>query len=80
MHRRSESSRVQDKKKLGLAKPEKSRNEICKKYSIHPSTLYKRMTGKVLGMGCQLGGARRGKILTADEFQTDTVTVKGRLP
>ena len=56
-------------KKLGLAKPEKSQNEICKKYSIHPSTLSKRMMGKVLGMGCQLGGTRRGKILTAGEFQ-----------
>ena len=56
-------------KELGLAKPEKSRNEICKKYDIHPLTLSKRMTGKVLGMGCQLGGARRGKILTAGEFQ-----------
>ena len=56
-------------KQLGLAKPEKSRNQICKKYGIHPSTLSKRMTGKVLGMGCQLGGARRGKILTAGEFQ-----------
>ena len=27
------------------------------------------MMGKVVGMGCQLGGARRGKILTAGEFQ-----------
>ena len=44
-------------------------NQICTKYSIHPSTLSKRMTGKVLGMGCQLGGARRGRILTAGEFQ-----------
>ena len=56
-------------KELGLAKPEKSRNEICKKYGIHPSTLSKQMKGKVLGMGCQLGGARTGKILTAGEFQ-----------
>ena len=56
-------------KELGLAKLEKSQNQICKKYSIHPSTLLKRMTGKVLGMGCQLGGARRGRILTAGEFQ-----------
>ena len=56
-------------KQLGLAKPEKSRNQICTKYGIHPSTLSKRMTGKVLGMGCQLEGARRGKILTAGEFQ-----------
>ena len=36
------------------------------------------MTGKVLGMGCQLGGARRGRILTAGEFQP--LTVKGKLP
>ena len=56
-------------KELGLAKLEKSRNQICKTYSIHPSTLSKRMTGKVLGMGCQLGGVRRGRILTAGEFQ-----------
>ena len=56
-------------KQLGLPKPEKSRNEICKKYGIHQSTLSKRMTGKVVGMGCQLGGARRGRILTAGEFQ-----------
>ena len=56
-------------KELGLAKLEQSQNQICKKYGIHPSTLSKRMTGKVLGMGCQLGGARRGRILTAGEFQ-----------
>ena len=56
-------------KELGLAKPEQSRNQICKKYGIHPSTLSKRMTGKVVGMGSQLGGARRGRILTAGEFQ-----------
>ena len=56
-------------KELGLAKPEKSRNQIYKKYGIHPLTLSKQMTGKVLGMGCQLGGVRRGRILTAGEFQ-----------
>ena len=56
-------------KELGLSKLERSRNQICKKYGIHPSTLLKQMTGKVVGMGCQLGGVRRGRILTAGEFQ-----------
>ena len=56
-------------KELGLDKPEKSRNQICKMYGIHPSTLSKQMTGKVVGMGCQLGGRRRGRVLTAGEFQ-----------
>ena len=56
-------------KAQGLAKPERSRNQICKEFGIHPSTLSKRMTGKVVGMGCQLGGKRRGRVLTAGEFQ-----------
>ena len=56
-------------KAQGLAKPERSRNEICKEFGIHPPTLSKRMTGKVVGMGCQLGGKRRGRVLTAGEFQ-----------
>ena len=56
-------------KEQGLAKPKRSRNEICKQFGIHPSTLSKRMTGKVVGMGCQLGGPRRGRVLTAGEFQ-----------
>ena len=34
-------------KAQGLAKPERSRNEICKEFGIHPSTLSKRMMGKV---------------------------------
>ena len=56
-------------KELGLAKLERSRNQICKEFGIHPSTLSKRMTGKVVGMGSQLGGVRRGRVLTAGEFQ-----------
>ena len=48
-------------KQLGLAKPEKSRNQICKKYGIHPSTLSKRMTGKVLGMGVPAGRSQERK-------------------
>ena len=56
-------------KAQGLDKPERSRNQICKEFGIHPSTLSKRMMGKVVGMGCQLGGWRRGRVLTAGEFQ-----------
>ena len=59
----------QRQKELDVAKPEKSRNQICKKYGIHPSTLSKCITGKVVGMGCQLGGRRRGRVLNAGEFQ-----------
>ena len=46
----------QRQKELGLAKPEKSRNQICKEFKIHPSTVLKCMTGKVVRLGCQLGG------------------------
>ena len=56
-------------KAQGLDKPERSRNQICKEFGIYPSTLLKRMTGKVVGMGCQLGRRRRGRVLTAGEFQ-----------
>ena len=55
-------------KELGLAKPEKSRNQICKEHGIHPSTLSKCMMGKVVRMGCKLGGWRGGRVLTAGEF------------
>ena len=54
---------------LGLDKPEKSRNQICKKHGIDPSTLSKWMTGKVVRIGCQLGRWRRGRVLNAGEFQ-----------
>ena len=56
-------------KEQGLAKLERSSNKICKEFGIHPSTLSKRMTGKVVGMGSQLGGVRRRRVLTAGEFQ-----------
>ena len=59
----------QRQKELGLAKPERSRNQIFKEFGIQPSTLLKHMTGKVVGLGCQLGEWRRGRILTAGEFQ-----------
>ena len=56
-------------KRLGLAKMEKSMNEIARKHGLSPSMVNKRVTGKVIGLGSQLGGARRGKILSAGEFQ-----------
>ena len=52
-------------KDLGLPKMEKSMNTIARNHGLSPSTVNKRMTGKVTGMGSQLGGARKGRILTA---------------
>ena len=51
----------------GKDKPDKenSRNKICKRHGLSPSTVSKRMTGKVQGLGPQLGGARRSRVLTA---------------
>ena len=57
--------RAKDKGK----KPEFSRNEICEKHGISPSSVSKRMTGKVKGYGPQLGGARSGKILSQGMFK-----------
>ena len=45
--------------------PKFSRNQILKKYGLSPSTVSKRMTGKVVGMGPQVGGVRRGRIFQA---------------
>ena len=52
-------------KDLGLPKMEKSMNQIARNHGLSPSMVNKRMTGKVTGMGSQLGGARKGRILTA---------------
>ena len=50
----------------GTGKPPKlSRNQISKKHGLSPSTVSMRMTGKVAGMGPQVGGARRGRIFQA---------------
>ena len=46
-----------------------SQNKICKSYGLSPSTVSKRMTGKVKSMGPRLGGARRGKVFNAGRFQ-----------
>ena len=45
--------------------PKFSWNQISKKYGLSPSTVSKRMTGKVVGMGPQVGGVRRGRIFQA---------------
>ena len=50
-------------------KKPKSRNKICEEFGLSPSTVSKRMTGKVKSMGPALGGARRGKVFTAGRFQ-----------
>ena len=47
----------------------KSRNKICEEFGLSPSTVSKRMTGKVKSMGPALGGPRRGKVFTAGRFQ-----------
>ena len=43
-------------KRLGLPKMEKSKNYIAKKHGLSPATVNKWMTGKVTGLGSQLGG------------------------
>ena len=57
------------KRVLGLPKLEISRNNICDSFGLAAATVSKRMTGKVLSMGPALGGARRGRVLNAGEFQ-----------
>ena len=52
-------------KRLGLPKMEKSHNHIAREHGLSPATVNKRMTRKVTGLGSQLGGAWRGKILSA---------------
>ena len=64
-----EIKEVKQKAKDEGKKPKFSRNEICKKHGISPSSLSKRMTGKVKGYRPQLGGARRGKILSQGMFK-----------
>ena len=52
----------QRQKELGLAKMELSMNQIAKNHGLSPATVNKRVTGKVTGLGSQLGGARRGNV------------------
>ena len=64
----NEMIRVEAEAKQHGKKP-KSRNKICDEFGLSPSTVSKRMTGKVKTMGPRLGGARRGKLFTAGRFQ-----------
>ena len=58
----------------------RSRNKIAEDYGVSPSSVSKRMTGKVLSMAPALGGARRGKVLDAGKFSSDMPlgTCRGR--
>ena len=46
-----------------------SRNEIVASFGLSPSSVSKRMMGKVLSMGPALGGTRRSRVLNAGMFQ-----------
>ena len=45
-------------KELGLVKMEVSMNKIARNHGLSPATVNKWVTGKVTGLGSQLGGAR----------------------
>ena len=64
-----EIKEVEQRAKDEGKKPKFSWNEICEKHGISPSSVSKRMTGKGKGYGPQLGGARRGKILSQGMFK-----------
>ena len=64
---------------LGLKKMEKSANKISHEHGLSPSTVSKRTTGKVQGLGSQLRGARRGRVLSASKFQA-TQYIRPGLP
>ena len=53
----NEIHRVEEAARLLNKKPEKLRNQIPEEYGLSPSTVSKRMTGKVLSVGPALGGA-----------------------
>ena len=54
---------------LGLRKMEKPMNAIARDHGLSPATINKQVTGKVVGLGSQLGGARWGPVGTAGKFQ-----------
>ena len=56
-------------RELGLPKMEKSMNEIARQHGLSPATVNKRVTGKVTGLGSQLGGVRRGLVVSTGKFQ-----------
>ena len=64
-------------KELRLAKMELSMNQIAKNHGLSPATVNKRVTGKVIGLGSQLGGARRGNV-TKLAAKRGTVAAAGK--
>ena len=44
-------------------------NAIARDHGLSPAIINKWVTGKVVGLGSQLGGARPGPAVTADKFQ-----------
>ena len=64
-----EIKQVKAEAKAKGTKPAMSRNQISEKDHLSPSSMSKRMTGKVKGYGLQLRGTRRSKVLSAGEFQ-----------
>ena len=62
-------NQVERAARLNNEKPKKSRNHICKDFRLSPSTVSKRMMGKVLSIRPALGGAQRGRVFTAGRFQ-----------
>ena len=75
----AEIKRVEAEAKANGTVPH-SQNKIADDYGLSPSSVSKRMTGKVLSMGPALGGARRGKVLDAGKFSSDMPlgTCRGR--
>ena len=75
----AEIKRVEAEAKANGTVP-RSRNKIADDYGVSPSSVSKRMTGKVLSMGPALGGPRRGKVLNAGKFSSDMPlgTCRGR--
>ena len=55
--------------RLRLEKIKKLMNHIARNHGLSLVTVNKQMAGKIFGLGSQLRGAQRGKILTASEFQ-----------
>ena len=64
-----EINRVEGAARLNNEKPKKSGNQIAQEFGLNPSSVSKRMTGKVLSMGPTLSGAQRGRMFTAGTFQ-----------
>ena len=56
-------------KELGLVKMEVSMNQTARNHGLSPANVNKWVTGKITGLGSQLGGARQGNVAAAGKFQ-----------